>query len=207
MTRSVLRSSLHSTASCIIRLLLRSGAYLDSKSLSGRNNLFAAILIRAVFTPPIWLGNLSHLARRLARSPARAVKPNYLSLSLSFPLITCLPTKLPSHIPTGCQGGVPTLLPKRTGKPRPAQRPTHATRPPRHSRTARSAPDLPHHASLLFHSRLETREETREIINNFDGEIIRHSTSPCFSPPLRRAPISPRSRSEKIDRTRGAAFD
>ena len=82
VTRSVLRSSLHSTASCIIRLLLRSGAYLDSKSLSGRNNLFAAILIRAVFTPPIWLGNLSHLARRLARSPARAVKPNYLSLSL-----------------------------------------------------------------------------------------------------------------------------
>ena len=77
-----------SPPSCIIRPL--PPAYLDSRSLPGRNNLFAAILIRAVFTPPIWLGNL-------ARPPLLAGCQAKLPFSLSFALITCLPTKLPSH--------------------------------------------------------------------------------------------------------------
>ena len=68
----------------------RPPAYLDARSLPGRNNLFAAILIRAVFTPPIWLGNL-------ARPPLLAGCQAKLPFSLSFALITCLPTKLPSH--------------------------------------------------------------------------------------------------------------
>ena len=48
----------------------------------------------------------------------------------------------------------------------------------------------------------------REIINNFDGEIIRHSTSVALFPAAAADLTSlARSRSGKIDRRSGAAFD